>query len=284
MFLLAAVSFIFAGCHKDHITVQTNVKVLVNDFSISQENISGTKDAIASYNGVKAVTLAFYTTDGTEQYKTTQFRDSASTYTTFGEFDLTLPMGSYTMVVLGYGLNSGEPAVTLTSPTSATFGEYPAREAFAATQTVNITTTDAVNFSATLSRINSKLRVVSTDVRTANAASVRMTFAAGGKSFNPTTGLATSNTGFSNTVAISSAVGTTSMTNSYLFLSTDQQTMTVTIDVLDADGESVSHKVVDNVPFQRNAMTQLTGSLYTSSAGIGFMVNTSWIDTVYVNF
>lgn len=56
---------------------------------------------MADYDGVKAITLAFFN-GTTEVYKTTQFRADNTTYTTFGEFDCTLPMGSYTMVVLGY--------------------------------------------------------------------------------------------------------------------------------------------------------------------------------------
>ena len=33
----------------------------------------------------------------------------------FGQFSLSLPLGTYTMVVLGHGLSNGEPAITLTS-------------------------------------------------------------------------------------------------------------------------------------------------------------------------
>ena len=148
LFLLATATLLFAACHKDNGTAKVHVRV--NDFTISQEEISKSSENVADYAGVKAITLAFYkTSDGTEHYKTTQMRADATTYTTFGHFDLSLPMGSYTMVVLGYGLNDGEPAITLTSPTSATFGNNPARETFAATQAVNITNAnDEVDISA----------------------------------------------------------------------------------------------------------------------------------------
>lgn len=279
---LSLIGLLFTGCTKDKINEVAKVKVHVNDFSISQDEFS-TKDSPASYSGVKAMTLAFY--DGTtEVYKTTQYKDTASTYTTFGEFDLSLPMGNYTMVVIGHGLNAGESAVTLTSPTTATFGTNPARETFAATQAVNITTTDAVELSASLDRIVSKLQMASTDARATGAASVRMTFAAGSKSFNPTTGLATDNTGFSNTVTISSAVGNTTLSNSYLFLATDEQTMDVTIDVLDVDGNTISHKVVNDVPFKRNRVTKLTGSLYSAGTGSSFQLNTSWQSAYEMSF
>lgn len=279
---LFAAAMLFAGCGKDKITYLTPVKVSVNDFAISQENIPS-KDAIASYNGVKAVTLAFYASDGTEAYKTTQLREDATTYTTFGEFDLSLPMGSYTMMVLGYALYDDD-VLTLTSPTQAEYTAGYPRETFATTQAVNITSTNDVSLSATLDRIVTKLQVVSTDGKTANANKVRMTFSAGGKQFSPTTGLATVNTGSISTVGISAAVGSTSSSIGYLFLATDEQTMTVTIDVLDADGNSISHKVVNNVPFKRNRCTKLTGSLYSAGTGSNFQLNTSWLDEYDMSF
>lgn len=279
--VLALVLFV-AGCKKKNDTL-VPVRLFVNDFTITQDTLPSKGD-IPSYAGVKAVTLAFYKTDGTEQYKETQFRNDASTYTTFGDFSLALPMGSYTMVVLGYGLNDGEPAITLTSPTSATFGTYPARETFVATQAVNITNTNAVELSATLSRVISKVKVHSTDGCTENAAYVRLTFSAGGKAFNPTTGLATSNTGFSNVLPIQSTLGNSTNSISYLFLATDEQNMTVTIDVLNALEESVSHKVVENVPLKRNRLTQLTGSVYNASSTTDFEINTTWLDTINVPF
>ena len=282
-YLLLAIACLFTvSCHKD--TGTAKVHVNVNDFSISQEDMSKSSENVADYNGVKAITLAFYKADGTEQYKTTQMRADATTYTTFGEFDLSLPMGSYTMVVLGYGLNDGEPAITLTSPTSATFGDNPARETFAYTQAVNITNTDAVTFSATLNRIVSKLKIHSTDGCTENAVNVRTTLSAGGKAFNPSTGLATTNTGLTNTVTIASPVGNTAGIISYLFLATDEQNVDVTIDVLDENNVSLSHREVSNVPFKRNRMTILTGSLFSASGSGSFQVNTDWLEDYNMNF
>ena len=191
--LVAALMLMMAGCTNERVVDvegQGNalVTVRVGGFSISQKDISGTrgstravKDA-AEYAGVKALTLAFYK-GNTEAYKVTQLKASLEEGETFGEFSLSLPMGNYTMVVLGHGLGDGEPAVTLTSPTVATFGDYPARETFVATQAVKISNTDSVDVSATLKRIVSKLHVESTDVRTAGVSKVRMTFAAGSKSF-----------------------------------------------------------------------------------------------------
>ena len=287
---IAGMLLLFAACSNESVNEVINdalvpVKVHVSGFSVSQEELPTTRVAqdVADYSGVKAVTLAFY--DGsTEVLKTTQQRDDASTYTTFGEFDCTLPMGSYTMVVIARGLTDGD-VFTLTSPTEAAFTGEHARETFAATQMVNITSTNAVDISATLNRVIAKLQVISTDGKTANAKSVRMTFAAGGKSFNPTTGLATSNTGFANTVPISAAVGSPSNSTSYVFLASDEQAMDVTIDVLDVDGAVLFSKTVKNVPFKRNRLTKLTGAMYTNDAvSTTFQVETAWLTDYNMNF
>lgn len=283
LYLILAALLLVASCKKKD-DVQVPVSVYVNDFTITQDTLPS-KDGIV-YNDVKAVTLAFYKADNSEQYKVTQFRNDPTTYTTFGNFSLSLPMGSYTMVVLGYGLKDGEPAITLTSPTTATFGNYPARETFVATQAVNITNTNAVNLSATLNRVIAKIRVVSTDGRTENAESVRFTFSAGSKAFNPTTGLATNNTGFSNTVNITNtAVGVVAQPVAYLFLASEEETtMTVTIDVLNALEQSVSQRVVEDVPLLRNRLTTLTGSVFSASSSTNFELSTDWLDEVEVPF
>ena len=257
------------------------VTVHVNDFSMSVEDFPGAvtraPQSVDSYEGVKAITLAFYKGD-TEVCSSTQLRADNTTYTTFGQFELSLLMGSYTMVVLGYG---SADAMTLTNMSNATFHNDRVRETFVYTQAVNVTSTAALDLNATLSRVVAKLEVRSTDERTANAAKLRTTFAAGGDGVNPMTGLSTTNTGFSNTVDLNGEVGNIAGSVNYLFLNTDQQSMTVNIDVLDADDNSVSHKVVNNVPLQRNKVTRLKGHLFTADDVMAaFQIETAWLGDV----
>ena len=260
------------------------VTVTVNDFSMSVEAFAPRRAAntVASYEGVKAITLAFYDSEDNEKYKTTQLRADDTTYETFGQFSCSLPMGSYTMVVLGYG---SENAMTLTSKTNVTFTNDRVRETFVYTQAVNVTNTDPLALNATLSRVVARLEVQSTDKRTANATQIRTTFSAGGQGLNPMTGLSTTNTGFNNLVTLVQSVGSTSGSVNYLFLNSDTQDMTVTIDILDADDTSISHHVVEDVPLQRNRKTRLKGVLFSSSASSAFSVETTWLeDDNEVNF
>ena len=295
-FFFAAMALMAASCTNESLDSSVNnfnvqalapVKVHVDGFSVSHEEFSGTRTRsaqdVADYNDVNAVTLAFYGADGTEVEKVTQLRSDGSTYTTFGEFSLSLPMGSYTMVALAYYTNENS-VLTLTSPTEASFN-VRVRETFAYTQTVNISNTNAVDISATLNRIVSMLTVKSTDGKTADVSNVRMSFSAGGKDFNPTTGLAITATGLINTVGNSAAVGATSTSSTMLFLNTDEQDIDVTIETLDADGNTLFSKTIEDVPFKRNRVTKLTGAMYTNEALSGtFQIETAWLDEHNANF
>ena len=192
-------------------------------------------------------------------------------------------MGSYTMVAVAYYTNENS-VLTLTSPTEASFN-VRARETFAYTQSVTISNTNAVDISATLNRIVSMLTVKSSDGKTGDVSNVRMTFSAGGKDFNPTTGLAITTTGLTNTVGNSAAEGATSTSSTMFFLNTDEQNINVTIETLDAQGNTLLSKTVNNVPFQRNRVTKLTGAMYTNEALSGtFQVETAWLDEYNANF
>ena len=304
--LMAGIILLAASCSNDesldssvNLSSEQNlvpVTVSVSSFSVSQSDFSDTdspqgaqattRAAVGDYDGVQKLTLAFYDSDGTEQLKVTHTKGSMPEGDTFGEFSTTLPLGSYTMVVLGYVLYDDD-ALTLTSPTQAEYTVGSPRETFAATQAVSITNTSAVNLSATLDRIVAQLKVISTDNRTANVEKIRMTFAAGGKAFNPTTGLATVNTGSVSTVNTGVEVGERSGAIGYVFLQTDEQTMDVTIETLDADGNTTFSRTVNNVPFKRNRITKLTGSIYPTAASTtagSFQVSTEWIPAYDMNF
>ena len=285
--ILAGIALLFSACTSDSFDdsrLLAPVRVHVTGFSVSQQDIPATRaTSVTGYNDINAITVAFYKGDGTEVEKITQLRSDGSNYTTFGEFECSLPMGSYTMVALAYYTNDNS-VLTLTGPTEASFN-VRARETFSATQAVNISNTSAVDISATLSRIISMLTVVSTDGKAADVTNVRMTFSAGGKDFNPTTGLAITNTGLVNTVGNSASVGSVSTSSTALFLATDEQDIDVTIETLDAQGNTLFSKTIENVPFKRNRLTKLTGAMYTNEALSGtFQVNTDWLDEEDVDF
>lgn len=288
-YLFAAAAWMLAACSSDMKEEVTNevmapVTVRLSGFTIEQDEIPTRATAVGSYSGVKTLILAFYkTSDGSEVYKHTQIRTDATTFTTFGEFSTTLPVGDYTMVVIGHG---GNNTLTLTSPTEATYGTYLVQDTFLATQAVTVSNGSAQNLSATLNRITSALAVQSTDTRPAEVTHMRFTYGAGGKGFSPATGLASTNTGFVNLVNHTGSAGTTTYTGGMLFLISDSQTMDVTIETLDANSQVVFTKTITDVPLKRNRVTKLTGAVYsnTSVSASSFQINETWLDDYNVNF
>ena len=286
---LACVAVLFAACSTDNdksINDETLVPVTVrvSGFSVSQDEFPATRATTpASYSGIDAITLAFYK-DGTEQYTITQMKGSMPAGKTFGELELSLPIGSYTMVVIGRGHFSGD-VFTLNSPTSAVYSCDHVRETFTYTQAVDITNCDAVELSATLDRVVAQVVVNSTDNKTSDVKHIRTTFSAGGKNFNPTTGFAIDNAGFSNTVVGMGEAGEKTTAINFLFLATDEQIMDVTIETLDTDGTVLFTKTVSDVPLRRNRVTTLTGAMYSPAAATtAFTLNTDWLPGNSVNF
>lgn len=266
-----------AGCRHEEGTA--TVRVHLSGFTVEQEEFPETRAAVdpSDYNTVKAITLAFYGSTGVEMYKVTQYKGNLPQGVTFGNFECELPVGTYTMVAVAYSYTSGDE-FTLTSPTEAAFTSERPRETFCATQSVTVTSAATLNLSVTLNRIVSFLNVVSTDGRPAEATKIRTTYSKGGKSFNPTTGLSLTDNGFSQTNNPSSAVGATIDIGSFPFLASDEETMTVTLEVLDASDNVLITKTIPNVPFKRNRKTILTGDLFTpGNSSAGFHLETDWL-------
>lgn len=299
--LMAAMVLLAASCSNESVEnlVENNaeqitapVRVRVSDFSMSMEAFAGARGLTraaenpADYAGVGAMTLAFYDANGNEVVKTTQVKGDGS-YTTFGVFTANLPVGNYTMVAIARAHFDGD-AFTLTSPTEAAYTSERPRETFCKTQPVTVTSASPLDLDVTLKRISSLLKIVSTDGRPASATKIRTTFEKGAKGFNPTTGFALTNTGFTQTNNPSSAVGATIDINILPFLASAddvEEKMTVTIEALDADDHVLATKVVENVPFQRNCQTTMTGAVYTAgTSSAAFQIETSWGTGKSVNF
>ena len=281
VFLFLAMILLMAGCKKNNQAL-VPVHVHANDFGVLVDDFPTKGEPVGTYTNVKTMTLAFFKADGTAQYNVSQLRDDPTTYETFGEFSCDLPVGDYTMVVIG---SACTVPFNLISPTSATLMDEKLWDSFVATQEVHVTGTDAVDLSATLNRIVSRCCVSTTDVRPEEVTKVRMTFPAGGRDFSPSTGLATVNTGFSNSITLPNAAGTTSSFATYLFLASDEQTMGVTLETLDDDDNVVFSTTVSDVPLQRNRQTILTGKLFSADAGAGsFTIETTWLPNLNVPF
>ena len=272
----ALVALMAASCSKNSIPTAP-VTVNVENFRITIDTFSDTKSAVdpASYTYVSALDLAFYNGD-TQVFKATQIKGD-NTYTTFGQFSCSLPIGTYTLVAIGRANFEGDE-FSLTSPTSASYSSERPRETFCYTQTVTITNTSPLNLSITLNRIVSAFKIVSTDNRPAEITKVRTTYHKGSKSFSPTSGLGLDDEGFSQINNPSTAVGAPIGVTSYVFLTSDEETMDVTIEALNNNNVVLYSKTLQNVTFKRNRMTRGQGTVFSTTSSAGFQLETDWLE------
>ena len=292
IFFVAVLALLAVACSNDSNDdevanleeITAPVTVHVNDFSIVMESLApeGTTRAAvnpASYDGVGAIDLMIVDAAGTVTYTKTQYKTNSGTYTTFGDFTANLPVGHYKLVAIGRGYFEGD-GFTLTSATEAGYTTERPRETLCKVQDITVSNASPLNLDITLDRISAMLNIQSTDARPAGISKIRTTYSKGDKAFNPTTGQATSNTGFSQTNSPSAAVGSTIWVSSYPFLATgadEEEKMDITIEVLDANDNVLFTKVVSNVPFMRNNITTVSGKLFTTdSSSFGIKLNTEW--------
>ena len=157
----AAMLLLLTSCNQEEDNNKTLVPIHVNTngFNVTQEDFESTRAATTAddYTNVNAIILAFYQ-GNTEIKRLSQLRDTMAEGENFGEFNLYLPIGKYTMVVVAYSTNENSP-FTLTSLTEAAFTGLRVKDTFVATQTVNVTSGNPLALSATLNRIVSQLTV-----------------------------------------------------------------------------------------------------------------------------
>ena len=268
-----------ASCSKSSVPTAP-VNVHVEDFVFTVNRFTDTKatEDPASYDYVQSITLAFYS-GNTEVYSQTQIK--SETPSGFGNFTCDLPIGVYTLVVIARQVGNDD-VFTLSGPTSAGYTSDRPRETFCHSQSVTVTNTSPLDLSVTLNRIVSALNIVSTDYRPEGITKIRTTYSKGSKSFNPSTGLALDDDGFTLTNTPSAAVGSAINVTSYVFLSSDEETMDITVEALGTNDVVLYTKTLQNVSFKRNRKTKAQGAIFSTSGSAGFQLETGWLTETVV--
>lgn len=263
------------------------VRVHVSDFAFTSEPFPDAQTRADvdpnNYKGIQAIDIAIFAADK-QVYAATQLKDVTTTYTTFGEFECSLPMGTYTMVAVARNKGEGD-VFTITSPTQAAYTSDRARETFCCTQNITVSSTEPVDISPVMSRVMARFQLVSTDQMPSSAATIRTTYGAGSKSFNPTTGLATDDDGF--TVTNTAHANTAGVLDvfSIVFLAANEATMPVTVEALDANQMVLISKTLPAVHFKRNQITKATGAMFTpGSSSFTFLLDTDWLPQENITF
>lgn len=147
---------------------------------------------------------------------------------------------------------------------------------------VNVGSSSSSVVPVTLDRVAAKLRVAITDKVPEGVAEICVTPDVWWYGIDYVTGAAMSSQGIGRSVAVpASYVGTTGQlaVNVFGMSDSDEWTTDVTIRAKDGDGNVVGIVALEDVPFERNRATNVSGSLFAAGTTFSVSLNDDWEDS-----
>lgn len=244
--------------------------VVQPDASSSHRNLRAT----ASEAGVTRIAFKVYNNNGEEVYSEEK---NSATDEDFDHVKVPLHIGKYTFVAVAHKARTTESSVAnITSATEASLPElYIPSVVYATKLDVevegNTTQNVTMNFGK---RVTATFLLNVTDAYPDNVEAVEMTFnptkeaAESPYAFNPTTGLAPTELSYKvnfQRASSSKSSFTGRRLSLVVFLTAEEQTSDVLINMLDAKNEVLYTKTLHNVPLRQHSITRATGTFFTSS-------------------
>lgn len=144
--------------------------------------------------------------------------------------------------------------------------------------TLNIEPQTSTNQSVVLQRVVTRLRIAVTDEVPANLKTLSVTPATWYYGLDYTTGEAVNSQPTPRVITVpSSYVGTTNLATSFYCLCPAEGFETdITVTAKDADETAVANIALQDVPFERNRITNYSGSLFTQNRAVSVTTNDEW--------
>ena len=146
--------------------------------------------------------------------------------------------------------------------------------------TLNIEPQTSTNQSVVLQRVVTRLRIAVTDEVPANLKTLSVTPSTWYYGIDYTTGEATNSQSTPRVITVpSSYVGTTNLATSfYCLCPADGFNTDITVTAKDADETAIANIALSDVPFERNRITNYSGSLFTQNRAVSVTTNDEWLD------
>ncbi len=248
-----------------HLTrVTFDVQISFNQSTIGQAR---TRTGASDY--ISRLALKVFNTSGESVLSVQQLK----TDTDFGTPTLSLPAGSYTLVVLGHRASSSTIATgVIQSATSIEMQEGKCYDTYCAVQELTVIEGEAQNVAVTLNVATSQIFLNPTDTPPSKLANMEIVFNESGTEqekllLNPTTRFTTS----SYKQVLSGAVQTLADIQKYkynYFLTENEVNVPVTLRFSDANKVVFSEKSL-TVPMKLGYYTTITGPLFNNLQSVG---------------
>lgn len=195
----------------------------------------------------------------------------------FASISATVPFGTYELVIVGH--NCATPAI-IASPDSIAFPQDKITDTFCHYQTLEVGKSTSGALDIELKRCVAKMEVVATDAVPEWVAKVNCVSTGGGVVLNAITGLAAYESVQSKTLYMpESWIGDKNKVfSTYTFLTAEQNDMTFTLDIIDADEDTEVSLTLADAPMAVNQITRYTGELFNTSvqASGSITADTEW--------
>lgn len=277
---------LLAGCEKGYmgeeesiIDPQGNVTLRVTAFEqmpFDELNIGSRATTVSNV----CTRLNFAVFSGSERVKS--FAQKVGD-TDFGTVSMSLAEGTYTVVAIAH---SSDKSVSITDPAKIAF-ENPMSDTFYYYGQI-VVGSDASTYDLTLNRATAMFRLKINDAMPDNVRNMKFYYTGGSASLNATTGYGNVNSKQTVNIEVpESMTGQPTQFEVYTFEHENKTPLKITITAQDANGNDLNEKIFENVPIERNKITQYSGDFFDSGLRENnFTVNVedAWGGTTEIDF
>ncbi|MDO4802914.1 MAG: FimB/Mfa2 family fimbrial subunit [Prevotellaceae bacterium] len=280
--VLIGLATTFTSCSHDEIyssSEKSKVSLTLHHFGIENAPFTRASETQAPH---RIVFMAF-DSSGKAVYDSTQ----VSSQEGFGSLSFELSPGAYTFVAVAHDVSKAisDPAVaaSITSNSLATMPEALVQDAFSKTMNVTIKSGESFSADMSLPRIISSFDIYLNDKVPEGTkmfkiiANTSGSATSGNASFNPSTGLATTDRQYVKEVNITAGIGrNNNHIDLNLFLNANEQTIDITATAYNVDGQVIASHTLENVPMKRNRKTIAKGNFFTEKGSGSITFSTNW--------
>ena len=297
LFTMALCSTFFLSCRQDNLTIKPSdqkvrVDVTLADFVISTED-DATRASDKNATEAKINRIAFSVFDKNKKVVYSE-QGVDPNDPKFGTFSFLVIPGDYTFVTVAHkasGDNDG--AAEIRSLSEATITTKKLSTTYSCTQQVNVVPHLTQSFCVECGkRRTSTFQLLCTDDPPANVASCEIILNPSASystsyTFDPSTGLISEQQQYKNTFSVAD-IKTQTFKGVCLavqcLLTSETQSIYITVNMKDADGETVKSRTFKNVEMKPHRVTQATGPFFHSTVNGSFLFDTTDDTSHVVNF
>lgn len=246
------------GDGTDGFAVRFNVEeYTVTDFGDTSSAAKGVKKQRKAAKELGTVLNFAVFQDGTKVRSVNQKSDDSD----FGNISVNLPEGTYQVVIL---IHSCDGNATITSPEKIAFPDNKVTDTFIYSADLDVD--GSSDNTITVHRAVAKYRLTVADDIPESVATMEFYYTGGSSTLDATTGLGCVN---SRQTEHRTVVGRTAgqVFEIYTFPHTAADELKITVRALDKSGETVKEQVFENVPVEKNKITNHTKAFFGGTSG-----------------